>query len=164
MCFSATASFAASGVLTLAGVATLSQVKEKKQIPFAAIPLLFGVQQFFEGFVWLALQDQEYARFESVSTIVFLIFAQVIWPVLVPLSILFIERDKKRKILLRMFSVVGLIVGSFLGYRILQYDVKAEISDLHINYILNFPSFNLNYKGILYFVATVLPAPRWAPQ
>ena len=47
MCFSATASFGASIVLTGIGVASLKQVKEPAQYPFASIPLIFGVQQLY---------------------------------------------------------------------------------------------------------------------
>ena len=158
MCFSATASFTASGVLALAGIATLRETKQKSHIPFASIPLLFAVQQFFEGFVWLSLQHTEYASWESLSTTTFLLFAQVVWPILVPLSILFMEREKQRRIALIFITIGGIIVGGYLGTCILVYDVKAIINDFHIRYDLSFPPFNLNYKGILYFIATVVPA------
>ena len=47
MCFSATASFAASGALGLVGAASLAKTKSKKEVPFAAVPLIFAVQQFY---------------------------------------------------------------------------------------------------------------------
>lgn len=28
---------------------------------FAMIPLLFGIQQFFEGWMWVAIQNKEYS-------------------------------------------------------------------------------------------------------
>ena len=158
MCFSATASFTASGVLALAGIATLRETKQKSHIPFASIPLLFAVQQFFEGFVWLSLQHTEYAGWEAFSTTTFLIFAQVVWPIFVPLSILYMEREYKRRVVLIFLSIAGILVGGYLGTCILIYDVKAIINDFHIKYDLSFPPFNLNYNGILYFTATVIPA------
>jgi hypothetical protein len=158
MCFSATASFTASGVLALAGIATLRETKQKSHIPFASIPLLFAVQQFFEGFVWLSLQHADYADWEAFSTTTFLMFAQVVWPIFVPISILCMERENKRRILLIFLSIGGILVGGYLGTCILIYDVKAIINDFHIKYDLFFPPFNLNYNGILYFTATVIPA------
>ena len=53
MCFSAPASFIAGTALTSIGVAALRQTKTGSEIPFAMIPLLFGVQQLIEGVIWL---------------------------------------------------------------------------------------------------------------
>lgn len=49
MCFSATASFTSSAVISDIGVATLAQVRHAREIPFAALPALFAVHQFAEG-------------------------------------------------------------------------------------------------------------------
>ena len=57
MCFSATASFTAGSVLSAVGIATIMKAERKSEVPFAMIPLLFGVQQFIEGVVWLTLRD-----------------------------------------------------------------------------------------------------------
>jgi hypothetical protein len=55
MCFSAGANFAGSGVLSAIGVATLLHVKHPREVMFAALPTLFAIHQFIEGFVWLGL-------------------------------------------------------------------------------------------------------------
>ncbi len=55
MCFSATANFVGSGVLGAVGVVTLTKVKHRRELLFAALPMLFAVHQFMEGFVWLGL-------------------------------------------------------------------------------------------------------------
>jgi hypothetical protein len=55
MCFSATANFGGSGVLGAVGVVTFTKVKHRRELPFAALPTLFAVHQFIEGFVWLGL-------------------------------------------------------------------------------------------------------------
>ena len=55
MCFSATANFAGSAVLGTIGVATLGEVKHRRAFLFGAMPLLFAIHQFIEGFVWLGL-------------------------------------------------------------------------------------------------------------
>ena len=54
MCFSATASFISGTALCVIGVATLKQTKAPAEIPFALIPLLFGIQQLTEGVIWLS--------------------------------------------------------------------------------------------------------------
>ena len=49
MCFSAAASFIASGTTGALGVATLWHTRAAREVPLASTPLLFGVQQFIEG-------------------------------------------------------------------------------------------------------------------
>ncbi|MGB9233251.1 MAG: DUF6629 family protein [Terriglobales bacterium] len=49
MCFSATANFVGSGVLGAVGVVTLTKVKHRRELLFAALPVLFAVHQFIEG-------------------------------------------------------------------------------------------------------------------
>jgi hypothetical protein len=50
MCFSATANFVGSGVLGAVGIVTLTKVKHRRELLFAALPALFAVHQFIEGF------------------------------------------------------------------------------------------------------------------
>jgi hypothetical protein len=51
MCFSATASFSASIVIGTLGVVTFKKSKNSNLKFLGAIPFLFAVQQFTEGFV-----------------------------------------------------------------------------------------------------------------
>src|ERR1700689_425877 len=53
VCFSATANFVGSTVLGAVGVVPLTKVKHRRELLFAALPLLFAIHQFIEGFVWL---------------------------------------------------------------------------------------------------------------
>lgn len=48
MCFSAPVSFSAGAVLL-----GLGSAKRPRELPFAAIPLLFAIQQLSEGVIWL---------------------------------------------------------------------------------------------------------------
>ncbi len=45
MCFSASASFIAGTSLCAIGVATVKRAEARSELPFAMIPLLFGIQQ-----------------------------------------------------------------------------------------------------------------------
>lgn len=85
MCFSATASLIAGGTLSTVGVLTISQAKTKKELPFASIPLLFGIQQLIEGAVWLSFSN---SALNSISTYAYSMFSHVLWPIFVPASIL----------------------------------------------------------------------------
>jgi hypothetical protein len=85
MCFSATASFSAGAVLLGPGTLTLRSAMAKHQrraLPFAAIPLLFAIQQPIEGVIWLTF-IYEAALLNSVMTHVYSFFTHVLWPVYV---------------------------------------------------------------------------------
>lgn len=80
MCFSATASFTSAAVLLTVGAGTLSLNQEKENRMFAAIPILFGIQQASEGVVWLTIGQVASADLLKWAVITFLAFALVIWP------------------------------------------------------------------------------------
>ncbi|BBD55635.1 DUF6629 family protein [Planktothrix agardhii] len=86
MCFSATASFTASFSLSVLGVATPTQTTSKKQLLLATFPLLFAIQQFFEGVVWLNLDNQS-SRVYYIGIYVFLVFATAFWLIICPISV-----------------------------------------------------------------------------
>src|ERR1041385_1006208 len=116
MCFSASASFGAGAILSVIGLASLKKVKSSSQIIFAAIPLIFAVQQITEGFLWLALSHQNFASMRQGTTYIFLFFAQIVWPVWVPFSILKLEKRDNRKKIEKLLTGIGMLVSTYLAY------------------------------------------------
>ena len=154
MCFCAAASFTAGGVLCLLGVATLKLTRCREEIFFAMIPLLFGLQQFIEGLLWLSFQF-EGTLFNVVLTYVFVLFSHVLWPVFVPFSIGHMETVPWRKKVLRGFQLTGIAVAVFLLYFIVRYPITSEIRG-HMVYV--FPHFHIPPVLVLYIAATCLSA------
>ena len=95
MCFSATASFTAGVVLTVIGIASIKKANYKSQLLFASIPFMFGVQQFAEGILWLTIPKSDYFVLQKMATYIYLFFAHILWPLWVPIAILFILLIKK---------------------------------------------------------------------
>lgn len=56
MCFSDTASVTADALLTGVGTLTLRSASRPRELPFAAIPLLFAIQSVGEGVIWLTFR------------------------------------------------------------------------------------------------------------
>ncbi len=157
MCFSAGASFTASVLLTFTGIETVRKVHKPSQIGFASFPIFFGVQQFAEGILWLVITKPQFAGLQAVMTTVFLLMAQILWPILVPLSVLLLERHKIRKRILIFLLVVGAAAASYSTYSLLIFPTHAEVSFLHIAYISN---NNEPFKSVataLYLIATLVP-------
>ena len=155
MCFSAGASFTAGVLLTFVGSETIRKVHKPSQLALASISVFFALQQFAEGVLWLTIGQSSHPWLEKISTHLFLVMAQIVWPILVPLSVLLLERNKIRRQILFALLVVGVAIGLTYAYRLMAYPMHAEILGRHIVY----QDTSLNFLGlvtiVLYLLATV---------
>ena len=105
MCFSAPASFIASGSLVAIGGASLAAAKKEDKL-LALVPLFFGIQQFTEGIQWLFINAGTSSLWAGYG---FLFFAFIVWPIYVPTFVYIL--DKKRRPLLKWFIALGSVIG-----------------------------------------------------
>lgn len=111
MCFSATASFVAGvALIPLGGVALLQAWKvDRRYLTLAAFPTLFGIQQIFEGYLWRSIDDPGMAVSHA-AAMAFLFFAYLLWLILAPLAVFFVE---DRAWLRRAFLGVAVFGGVY---------------------------------------------------
>ncbi|MCX6297079.1 MAG: hypothetical protein NTX97_13665 [Bacteroidetes bacterium] len=157
MCFSTEASFGASAILSLAGVAAIKNIQTRSQLAFACIPLIFAFQQFCEGFVWLSFTNNKYFSIHQLSINSFIVIAQVLWPFWVPYTIILMEKSKKQKKKLYTILVFGSLLSFYHLVCLFLFDVTAEVKAYHIYYELNFPHIGREIEGILYIIPTIIP-------
>ena len=150
MCFSATASFVAGTGLCVLGVATLRSVRRRSEIAFAAIPLIFGLQQMVEGALWLSFRFDA-PRLNLVMTYLFSMFSHVLWPIFVPFAIGLLETVPWRRKVIWGFQSVGLFVGLFLLVLIIEFPVTAVVAE---NIVYVSPHFYKIPAMLLYVAAT----------
>lgn len=131
MCFSASASFVAGTALLAVGVATLRQARSPAELPFAAVPLLFGVQQGVEGAFWLGLRADT-ALLNTALTQIYSFFSHVLWPVYVPLAVLLLEPAAGRRKVLESLLALGAATALYLFYTLIRFPISA---DGHIRYL-----------------------------
>jgi len=134
MCFSATASFSAGALLLGLGTLTLKSARRPRELPFAAIPLLFAIQQLSEGVIWLTFR-YEAPQLNAVMTHVFSFFSHVLWPVYIPLAVLLIEPPGWRRRALLVFVAAGVAVGGYLLYILIAFPVVSRPVGQHIEYV-----------------------------
>jgi len=110
MCFSATASFAASAVLIPLGIYCVKKATECKKSYWliALLPLLFGIQQLFEGFVWLALGAGNDPRLPALG---FLFFSHLFWLFWIPFSSYALETNPFKRQLFLSLAALGTLHG-----------------------------------------------------
>ena len=157
MCFSAGASFAGGVIISTVGVASLKKAGKPSRTLFAGIPLLFGLQQFAEGVLWITLRSNGNAWLQTAVTYIFLGTALVIWPIVTPLSVWFMEGVKRRKHILIGFIILGSLLSLFYAFCLIAYDVIPQISNFHIQYIDDFPRTLVTIALVLYFASTIIP-------
>lgn len=152
MCFSATANFVGSGVLGAIGVVTLTKVKHRRELLFAALPTLFALHQFIEGFVWLGLDG----RLSSIVThnmgAAYMLYAQGLLPILLPLGVLLFEPNGPARTRMVPFLIAGVGTGVYVLWALAAYPTEIYVRQNSIVYI-NQATNNLAV-AILYIVAT----------
>lgn len=152
MCFSATASLIAGTALSTAGVVTIKKVKRRSALPFATIPLLFGIQQIIEGVIWLSFR-YDARSLNSVMTYLYALFAFSLWPIFVPFAVGQLETEAWRKRTIRLFQLMGILVGLYLLYSHTRQPVVSHVRNSSISYD------NSHFFGawvlLSYFLATI---------
>jgi hypothetical protein len=156
MCFSAEVSFGASAVITTIGVVSYKKAGETPLRYIAFIPILFGVHQFVEGFVWLSNLYNEFTPWKQFATNVFLIFAWIIWPIYIPFAMWKNETEPVRKKILRLFIFIGLTVAAGLLYSLATHGAPSEIRGHSIHYDFDKDHPLKFVVVILYFTTVVL--------
>lgn len=134
MCFSPGADVVVGGIVVAVGVDALRQVREPKQIVLASLPLLFGLHQIDEAFVWWGLQGRVSESIGRVGVWIYMLFALAALPVLVPIAVLAVERSAGRRRLIAALAALGIGVGVALGVSLFRGSVDAVIDGRHIAY------------------------------
>lgn len=151
MCFSAMASFSAGTVLLGLGALTLKSARSTRELPFAAIPLLFAIQQLSEGVIWLTFRDESLIL-NIVMTHLYSFFSHVLWPVYIPVAVLLLELPGPRRRALLVFVVTGILVGTYLLYILASFPVFSRPVGQHIEYVS--PHFFALAVMTLYLMST----------
>jgi len=134
MCFAPEADAVVGGIIIAIGVDALRHVRSPKQIPLAALPLLFGLHQVTEAFVWWGLQGHISESVERVAVWIWLLFAFVTLPILLPIAVDLVEESPIRRRVINAFAGIGLAVAVALAIAIFRGPVDAEIHGRCISY------------------------------
>ncbi len=146
---------AGSGLLLIGAVA-VTQSRNVPQKVFACIPLVFGIQQLSEGMVWLSISHETYAGLHNISMYTFLVFAQAVWPVLIPSSVLLFEKDRRRRKLLYVLCAAGSFTALYLICGLIIFPVSVSIDGHHLKYHLDFPRLMKWVTDIAYMSSAAL--------
>lgn len=163
MCFSATASFTLCGALVPVGLYAMAKARRScpEWLPFAVYPLAFGIQQGFEGFVWLGINSGNETMVAAASR-GFLFFSHFFWLAWVPLSVWMMETDPLRKRIAAALSAIGILYGLsiFLPSFLLRDWLYMELVNRSLEYrtTLIYEGFINRTNLKLFYAAIVVSA------
>ncbi len=152
MCFSATANFVGSAVLATVGVVTLTKVKHRRELLFAALPILFALHQFIEGFVWLGMDGTLRPVVAHDMGAAFMLYAQGLLPLLLPLSVLLFEPNLKSRRRMLPFALLGGALTLYILWALTAYPLQVFVKSNSLVYINQ--ATNNTAVAVLYVIAT----------
>jgi len=141
-----------SGVLGAVGVVTLTKVKHRRELLFAALPTLFAIHQFIEGFVWLGLDGILSPTVAHDMGAAFMLYAQGLLPFLLPLSVLLFEPNAKSRSRMLPFLVLGGATTLYILWALTAFPLQLYIRGNSIVYINQ--ATNNTAVALLYVIAT----------
>jgi hypothetical protein len=141
-----------SGALAAIGVVTLTKVKHRRELLFAALPTLFAVHQFIEGFVWLGLDGILSPAVTRDMGAAFMLYAQGLLPFLLPLSVFLFEPDGKGRRRMLPFLIIGGGTALYILWALTAYPLEIYVRGDSIVYINQ--ATNNTAVAVFYVIAT----------
>ena len=126
--------FVLAGVIGTVGILTLMKVSSPNEVVFASLPLLFAIHQFVEGFVWLGIDGLIHQRALEISEGIFIYYAQGVLPFLIPLAIWLMEKNRYRKKLLGVLTLLGLGLAIYTMYGLATVPTSVTVVNNTIYY------------------------------
>ena len=152
MCFSATANFAGSAVLGTIGAVTLTEVKHRRELLFASLPLLFATHQFIEGFVWLGLDGKLPSTVTYHAGEAYVVFAQGLLPLLMPLGVMLMEPTEAARRRMLPFVFLGVALSLYMLWGLAVFPLQVYALDNSVVY--KNQATNRTSLAVLYVIAT----------
>ena len=140
MCVSAETSLGLTVVLAPAGIYCLriASQRDRSLLLIAAIPLLFAIQQFCEGLVWIGI-GRGNADLTKIAAVVYLFFALAFWLFWIPFSAMFVEHRKSIKIILLFGALLGLVGGLMLFLPVAFNSSNLQVSVVRHSIFYDYP-------------------------
>jgi len=131
---------------------TFTKVKHRRELLFAALPTLFAIHQFTEGFVWLGLDGILSPVVAHNMGAAFMLYAQGLLPFLLPLSVWRFEPDRKSRSRMLPFLVLGGATALYILWALTAYPLQLFVKGNSIVYINQ--ATNNTAIAVLYVIAT----------
>jgi len=134
MCFSPEGDLIGGLVVTAIGIDACLHLRGRPEYRLIApFPILLGLHQVDEAFVWWQLQGHVPHGVCVVAMWIYLLFAFVVLPTLVPTMVFLLEPRERRKVI-APFLVAGIAVSGILLETMLGGHPTAKLGSYHVAY------------------------------
>lgn len=133
MCFSAEADATMGIVIGVIAIDSARHVRDRSQLPLAALPVVLAVHQLMEVFVWWGLDGIVARSVGHAAVYAYLAVAYGI-PLLVPRAVASVEPDDARRRVIEALAVVAAVVAVVLLAGVATGPVGATDAGDHIAY------------------------------
>jgi hypothetical protein len=145
MCFSPQADVVGGVVVTAIGVDAYRHLRGRNDhLLLATLPLLLGLHQIDEVFVWWGLEGHVPHFVGRVALWIYLLIAFVVLPMFVPIAVLVLEPTAHRRRRMAPFVVLGAGVSSVLFASMLRAPIGVTEHPYHLAY-----SVRLSHGGLV---------------
>ncbi len=153
MCFSPEGDLVGGTTVLLIGIDACRHLRGRREyLAMAVLPIVFGLHQIDETFVWWWLQGHVPRSVGTVAMWIYLLFAMVALPTLVPLLVSLFEPNRLRRVIILPFLLLGLFTSGVMFEAMLADRVTAHLRPFHIGYSIGLKN-GILFVG-LYIIAT----------
>ena len=131
-------------------------MRAPRELIVGALPLLFGIHQLVEGFVWLGLRGEVSPGLGNAAKEAYIVYAHAVLPAIVPIGFMLLEPERRRSRVMMGMAGVGVLLGVYLLWQVTAYPVGAHEEARCIDYTTHTPNDAL--IGLLYVAVTCGPA------
>lgn len=156
VCFSPAGDLVGGVVVVAIGVDACRHLKGRSEnLAIATLPLLLGLHQVDETFVWWGLQGHVTKEVGQAATWIYLLFALIVLPLLVPVLLAVFEHSPPQRWRYAPFIALGAFVSGVLLEAMLVGHPSARLGAYHLVYSIGL-QHGVLFIG-LYIVATCGP-------
>ena len=138
MCFSPQADLVGGAIVSGFGVDAIRHLRSRRNyLLLASIPLILGAHQVIESLVWWGLEGDVSHGIERVALWAYLLIAFVLLPVLIPVAIICIEPNLRRRVAMLPFTAIGTGVAVLLLAALIRGPFSVGIRPHHLDYFIN---------------------------
>jgi len=152
MCFSVQADLVAGAVVLPLAVASLREVRHRRELPFALLPTIFCLHQLIEALVWAGTDGEVGSGLAHAAAVAYVVIALPLLPTYVPAAVILLEpRHRRRRVL--PFLLLGIVVTVVLVVTLVGHGVTVHEHPHALVYEIGLPHAVL--VTALYVVAVI---------
>lgn len=125
MSFGSGVLFVGGGVIGGIGVLTLTRIRTKREVLLGSMPLLFAAHQATEGVVWWGLEHKVAHGVLLSASAAYMLYAQALLPTLVPVAILLLETERRRRRWMLSFVILGALFSLYALWALIRFDTDV---------------------------------------